>query len=428
MNRILIILAANLITYLLYAQSHINNVEDFNASFYNNTVLTGSQPSSYLKNTNSASKKSVVGEEKPQIHALIEKEYQPKLNDWVNHIKYEYTYDDEGNKLASFWYGWNEKDKSWTGHKKNEPTYNEDGVLTELVTYRFKDASADWVKDSKLTFKYNRKNKVEECIYYLYNKNNWVKVDKKEFIYNGRVEEMLQWRWNSGKNDWEASFKNKNVYYAHGGLKSYQVEKWNFFFGRWINLKKSEVFYNEANQLDNRTNYFWANGTSEDGKGKWVTKSKQVNTYTGNSNLQQTDFFDWDMTAESWIPANKKTYSYNSSGAKATASELMYYNRADKVWVKGFKSSYNYPDLNESGIAGADLKVFPNPSDDAVTFDIAKSKKPITVQLYDMEGKQVLSETLNESGQIKVGHFSEAMYVYKLQRNGVTYTGKLSVK
>jgi len=156
---------------------------------------------------------------------------------------------------------------------------------------------------------------------------------------------------------------------------------------------------------------------------------KTVNTFEGAQNLTQSAFYKWDKTNKQWMDAHKKEFYQHNADGQASKRALFYWNPAGKVWIKGFQSIYNLsPKQSPLALVSSNLKVYPNPTDDVITFDIDKGKKPIRVQLFDMKGKEILSQILGADGQVKVGHFSEAMYLYKLQKDGVTYTGKFSVK
>lgn len=430
MDKLMLLVMVNCLTFGLMAQSHIKNVEGFNTDFYKNKELTTERATTHKMNVAHVSnKKSRSNEIVEPIHSLVEQSYETKTKDWVNHSKYEYGYDEEGNKSTAYWHVWNKSENQWLSYLKKHPEYDDNGNLSKITTYRYAKSTQNWVEDGKLTFTYDNKNKLKESIYYNFHKNNWRKADKKEFYYNGRVEETIQYIWSASDADWQTNFKNKNVYDAYGNLETVKIVKWDTKIGRWINFKRDEFEYTENGQLLNSTNYFWALGNSNDAKGEWVAKEKTVNTFEGAQNLIQSAFYKWDKTNKQWMDAHKKEFYQHNTDGQAAKSALFYWNPAGKVWIKGFQSIYNLsPKQSPLALVSSNLKVYPNPTDDVITFDIDKGKKPIRVQLFDMKGKEILSQILKDNGQVKVGHFSEAMYLYKLQKDGVTYTGKFSVK
>ncbi len=420
----------NCLTFSLMAQSHIKNVEDFNTNFYKDQELsTQKSTSQHLVDTKEITyKKQGATTALEAVESLIEQSYQPGTDTWVNHSKYEYGFDAEGNKSTAYWHVWHQGNQQWIGHLKKHPEYDENGHLKKITSYRYQKNELDWKEDGKLTFKYDNRNQLSETEYYTYHKNRWRKANKKEFIYNGRVEEIIQYSWNATKADWQTHFKTKHIYDAYGNVNKTQIEKWDIKIGRWINFKKHEYVYTEKNDLLNSTHFFWSLGNSNDAKGKWISDERKVNTYENEDQLTQSTFYKWDKNNLTWMDAHKKEYYQHNSKGQANKSALFYWNPAGKVWIKGFQSLYKLSPKPALALVSNDLKVYPNPTDDVITFDIEKGKKPIRVQLFDMEGKEVLSQILGDNGQVKVGHFSEAMYLYKLQRDGVTYSGKFSVK
>lgn len=430
MDKFMLSLTINCLVFSLMAQSHLKNVEDLNTHFYKDKEFATEQVSNHqlIEVKQAAYKKTNTEVALESVESLVEQTYQPDSDTWLNHSKYAYGYDEAGNKSTAFWHVWHPADKQWQGYLKKHPEYDINGNLDKITTYRYQKNIQDWVEDGKLIFKYNRRNQLSESTYYTFHKNSWRKGNKKEYIYNGKVEEVVQYSWDSSKNDWQTHFKTKHVFNSYGNVKTTQMEKWDVKIGRWINFKKHEYAYNGNQELLHSTHAFWSLGNSFDVKGEWVLTEKKVNTYENENRLTQSIFYKWNKTEAAWIDAHKKEYYQHNANGQAGKSALFYWNPTKKVWIKGFKSTYNLSDKPAPDLASNDLKVYPNPTDDLITFDIDKGEKPIRVQLFDMEGKEVLSQILGANRQIKVGHFSEAMYLYKLQRDGVTYTGKFSVK
>jgi len=430
MDKLILLLIISCTALSLTAQSHMKNVEDFNTNFYKDKELSTKQviTENLVDMQQSAYKKEQSEITEQTVESLIEQTYQPATDTWLNHSKYAYAYDEAGNKSTAYWYVWHKGDKQWLGHLKKHPEYDANGNLYKITTYRYLKNQQTWLEDGKLIFKYDRRNQLSESEYYTYHKNSWRKANKKEYVYNGRVEEVIQYSWNSTKSDWQTHFKTKHIYDGLGNVKKTQIEKWDIKIGRWINFKKDEYEYTGTRDLLSKEHSFWSLGNSIDAKGKWEPAEKLVNTYENESQLTQSAFYKWNKTDEAWIDAHKKEYYQHNAQGRASKSGLFYWNPAGKVWIKGFQSMYKWSSKPALALASNDLKVYPNPTDDVITFDIDKGKKPIRVQLFDMEGKEVLSQILGANGQVKVGHFSEAMYLYKLQKDGVTYTGKFSVK
>ncbi|GAA0872491.1 hypothetical protein GCM10009117_16380 [Gangjinia marincola] len=73
------------------------------------------------------------------------------------------------------------------------------------------------------------------------------------------------------------------------------------------------------------------------------------------------------------------------------------------------------------------FSLYPNPAlDGSITVE-AKENTALTVQIYDLLGKEVVRRTLT-SGQINVSNLSSGIYMVKVSQNGVSSTQKLVVK
>jgi hypothetical protein len=88
--------------------------------------------------------------------------------------------------------------------------------------------------------------------------------------------------------------------------------------------------------------------------------------------------------------------------------------------------------VSELQLKDNELKVYPNPANDKLTINLPFSRKQkATVDLYDLTGKLIRSNTLKESEdelEISTANLSEGIYIYKLNVNGAYIkSGKLSI-
>jgi hypothetical protein len=72
------------------------------------------------------------------------------------------------------------------------------------------------------------------------------------------------------------------------------------------------------------------------------------------------------------------------------------------------------------------VKTYPNPARDYVVFDI--DSHSAFVELFDMQGKKVLSQELLETKQIDLSDLKSGIYFYKLVQADRTLSGKIIVK
>jgi hypothetical protein len=88
--------------------------------------------------------------------------------------------------------------------------------------------------------------------------------------------------------------------------------------------------------------------------------------------------------------------------------------------------------ISELQLNEDELKIYPSPANDKLTINLHFNyKQKATVDLYDLTGKLIRSNTLKESEdelEISTANLSEGIYIYKLNVNGAYIkSGKLSI-
>ena len=98
---------------------------------------------------------------------------------------------------------------------------------------------------------------------------------------------------------------------------------WNATTSTWRNVSKQEYFYAaDSTTLLGQDNYYAWSNTCDTWKG---TSSYRSETNSNGLTIYIATF-SWSETYCSWIPQNRRSYTYNSSGN--TLSEYIYDNSA----------------------------------------------------------------------------------------------------
>jgi hypothetical protein len=126
----------------------------------------------------------------------------------------------------------------------------------------------------------------------------------------------------------------------------------------WLNMAKTNFFYDANGLMTNDMNYSW-NGSA------WEDNTRTAYTYNAN-NLLETDLTEeWDGNA--WVETYRSTYTYNGQGKMLTwlseantggvwenislytytytgdiLTELLTQNWDGSTWVNSFRSTYEY--------------------------------------------------------------------------------------
>lgn len=82
----------------------------------------------------------------------------------------------------------------------------------------------------------------------------------------------------------------------------------------------------------------------------------------------------------------------------------------------------NVPELEKNNPT-----VYPNPATNNFTVDLGNDEKA-NIQLFNIVGQQVYSETITGSAQVNVANLHSGVYMLKVNQNGKVYTTKVVVK
>ena len=82
----------------------------------------------------------------------------------------------------------------------------------------------------------------------------------------------------------------------------------------------------------------------------------------------------------------------------------------------------NVPEIEKNNIT-----VYPNPATNNFTVNLGNDEKA-NIQLFNIVGQQVYSETITGSAQVNVANLHSGVYMLKINQNGKSYTTKVVVK
>ena len=92
--------------------------------------------------------------------------------------------------------------------------------------------------------------------------------------------------------------------------------------------------------------------------------------------------------------------------------------------------TYYYSDpvtsINNAGFAT--VRVYPNPATEYIVFNGIETSGTAYVELFEIQGKIILSQPIDYSQKVIVQHLPQGLYLYKYSVESKTYTGKLIIK
>ena len=216
-----------------------------------------------------------------------------------------------------------------------------------------------------------------------------------------------------------------------------------FTFGQNTGPKQSEKRYkNEL--LNKKKSERRARVLDFKMKKKTVLKS-------ANAEKQQLDYsigMDWNSETSQWVNSDKSEYTYDlsyglndlilpnlnyfvpdySNLIVNKPVDFINYNYIDGSWVNVWKGTYYYSTVNVTSVSDLSKQVYsiyPNPVLDRLNFNIQHSNNTFTFELYDSQGRKLISKEIINNSQLNLEGLTKGIYLYNLIIDGEIQSGKL---
>ena len=178
--------------------------------------------------------------------------------DWKDHMKQEYTYDDNANRTEIGYY---RDTNDWRISYKCEYTYNNNGNQTRYNEYGWDKVTYNWKDSRKREYTYDDNGNLIMCIQYKWNINDWINDRKQEYNYdnNGNQTIYIVYNWDNAANDYIKYYKSEYMYdlsYSKTDLifPSFTLDNMNNM------LKETKQHMWNGTDWDNRgvVTYYWS--------------------------------------------------------------------------------------------------------------------------------------------------------------------------
>jgi hypothetical protein len=110
----------------------------------------------------------------------------------------------------------------------------------------------------------------------------------------------------------------------------------------------------------------------------------------------------WDTFTEEWITETQGT---------------LYYSEHAVTGIDDF-----------SELLENEISIYPNPATDFITFNLNSEIDEALVSLYDVNGKEVLSQLISVNNRISVTDLEKGLYIYTLKVEGTVKSGKILIE
>jgi len=427
-----------------------------------------------------------------KMDSLLWELYDAGNSSWVLSDRELFTYDSEGNMTTYVWFAYDSVEMKILPFDKETVTYDDAGNLTEIIWQIWDIESSQWVNWGKYILSYDGEgNLIQETISdWDPDGNQWlegarfdltyddsgnillgiwsfwdedelkiVQAYKEEYLYeDGNLTTLNEYGWEEG--DWLPYFRTLYEYYTSGNLKfaisddklkEKKTQFWNSDGQAWIDYAMRIYFLNESGLLiiEEIWEYDWLHFV--------MTKARQYGfDYDAFGNMMRKIVEYWVVAStkgtNSWQNGLKSEWSYNKDFNIADLyvpywffmddSDINFvhmpvlesgYVYVDGDWVFDFRQSAHYSDFGSSTdiheAQESQIKIFPIPAAEQLTFSWDDSYGSLNLELYDLTGKLVISRSINNNEIIAVDQFPGGIYLYKLIDNShPVHSGKISIE
>lgn len=236
-----------------------------------------------------------------------------------------------------------------------------------------------------------------------WNGSQWENGSKSEFVYDSysNQTQYINYQWIDSKWVSCAASKFKYIYDSNGNMIQRILTEW--YENQWNNMEKSEYAYDSNNKETQRINYHWV-------ANQWTETNKYE--FTFNNSYSSSD-----------IIAPFITFKY-----MLTSQLYAVWDQTSNDWSINYKNTFYYSEQNTTPIADlnkGEFNVYPNPVSDILSVKYPDHYSLITFELYDLQGRKLMSTEIKSNEPISLKGIHKGMYIYYLITDGQKHKGKL---
>lgn len=415
--------------------------------------------------------------------------YDAGSSSWILNDRELFSYDSEGNMTTYVWFAYDSAEMKILPYDKEVVKHDDAGNPTEIIWLIWDIESSQWVNWAKYTLSYDGEgNQIQETISdWDPDGNQWLEGARFEMTYDASANLLLEiWSfWDEDEleivqayqkeylyedgnlttlneygreeGDWVLFFKTNYEYYISGNLKftisaNLKEELTQAWTGQiWIDYSKIIYTLNENERLileeiwefdfiqtimvlARQYGYVWDTDGNRTVKvvEHWNEEStKGTNSWQNSLKSEWTvnkDFNIGDLYVPYWFYMDDSNLNF----VHMPVSELSYIYEGED-WVMDSRQSAYYSDFGSSTgfeeLEEMDVKVFPIPAAEQLTFSWEDSYGSLNLELYDLTGKLVISRSIDNNEIIAVDQLPGGIYLYKLIDNThPIHGGKISIE
>lgn len=345
-------------------------------------------------------------------------------------FKYEDAYDEKGNQTLDSYYRWNEELDQWIGKNELiESSYDLDGNTTMKLYKKWDETLNQWVNIEKVVSSYNASGLFQNnTLEWDSSSGDWLALDQTENNYNqnGTLSKTTYSEWNVELNVWVGISQSEYIYDTNGNLSQSNTLQTDTISGEWYIAAKAEYSYNANNKkvLEER---FALNTDNND---QWDINYKLETVYDAFGNVILNTGYGFNEDSGVFGKVSDNSFIYNQMGDKLLENCLTIYY-GDEFLPFYITTNYYYSIHTTTSSSYKKLEttaMYPNPFSDQISFSLNDSNKQVVFELFNLQGRKVLSKRISGSESINTSNLDSGIYIYNLLLDGKMQSGKLVKK
>jgi len=245
------------------------------------------------------------------------KNWSVSLQDWVNLIKWEPVFDENGTPVSAQQYNWDEDQQSWWVHRHVTYITNELNLLVTQITQSRDNPDADLVNFSMSSLVYDENQNAIERIDQNWDASEelWVNSTRilNQFSAEGYLNESLTQNWNTDNQEW-FDVRQRLLNFNDNGINTYNATLlWSLEFETWYFQAERITEYDESGRLI----LFQNRSIQSPETFNWAFGWRQVYEYDtrGNRILYTREVLDFvSVDLQEFVFINYETYLHDFYG------------------------------------------------------------------------------------------------------------------
>ena len=320
--------------------------------------------------------------------------------------KIDYFYDNSGYHTTSVTYQWSDTAMEYEQSFKNEFTYNLKGICDINQQYKWDNTSSQWLLDHKSELGYDENDQILSTSLFIWTQalNSWeleTKIDYRN-AYNSinQLESITRF---SSVMALDTILISKFVYAYNLNETLQYVMRYDKDPSALKLAEKDEYVYDGEGNLTSTSCSAYHNG-------RWYLRGKEDFTYNTLIAVNQLLIPNDYMTSRLMLPAGYLP------GCMITSQTHTF---GSLIWTK----LYYYSPIDVTAINDQEVlktRVFPNPATDYLNIHWNGNQPDLNVELFDGNGRKVLSGRIANNSKLPIQAYPEGMYLVKISEGNTT--------